>query len=513
MIFAAFLLIGILVSYGVKTKLIRENLVFPIILIMYVVSLLPSLIIPYIIDDLDHLTTLSLAIDTNHVREWITAPHNEHVMPIIKSLYYFAYNNFGIDPMFMHLVIIFIAAANLWLVYRLLSCLMPSSLIPIIGAAIFAGSNLMDLSLFVICDTHIHYSLLFLLLLFYAQFKYFSTKKSGWLWVVFLSTLLAPLTFGLAHVSLFAAYLFEKFCIPATYHEKKKTSLVFVAAGWIIGLIPYFLNINKIIHTNHYHDIGGNSAFDKINIFRTLHYLGSYFYNDFFLYILPDLYLAAGLLFLCVYATWTNKNQIKKAKLLFPLFFGFFPTLIVYVFRSQWGTIGVQHSRYDVFPLVGVIFLYAFLLEKWFEQKNTLKERYYLHVLILCFVIVSLGSAYRYDKAQRLAKETSGIIQIFYLNYHDAFTGFFKANAVDKIAVKRTLLNFPLSPTLADKKGFNPPLTRYGRGNDFFAQFLLPKNIRERIVWSDTATDPRLLNYLKNPQNSPRYQYFIGAVQ
>ena len=59
MVFLSFLLIGYTISLAYKIKLIRENFIFPVIAVMYAVSFLPSLTIPYIIDDLDHLYFLS----------------------------------------------------------------------------------------------------------------------------------------------------------------------------------------------------------------------------------------------------------------------------------------------------------------------------------------------------------------------------------------------------------------------------------------------------------------------
>jgi hypothetical protein len=68
-----------LVAIGVRFNKIKTSLLFPILLGLYLTSLTPSLDIPYIIDDVDHLYNLSQAMETSRVGEWLLTPHNEHV--------------------------------------------------------------------------------------------------------------------------------------------------------------------------------------------------------------------------------------------------------------------------------------------------------------------------------------------------------------------------------------------------------------------------------------------------
>ena len=70
-----FFFITALVAIGVRFSKIKTSLLFPILLGLYLTSLTPSLDIPYIIDDVDHLYNLAQAMETSRVGEWFLTPH------------------------------------------------------------------------------------------------------------------------------------------------------------------------------------------------------------------------------------------------------------------------------------------------------------------------------------------------------------------------------------------------------------------------------------------------------
>ena len=86
-----FLGISFLVLFGISRGLVREKTVLATLVSLYAASLVSTFLIPYILDDLDFLQTLSLAMDSGSVLRWFFAPHNEHVIPAVKLLYYLFY--------------------------------------------------------------------------------------------------------------------------------------------------------------------------------------------------------------------------------------------------------------------------------------------------------------------------------------------------------------------------------------------------------------------------------------
>src|SRR6266404_9289818 len=136
-----FFFITALVAIGFRFSKIKTSLLFPILLGLYLTSLTPSLDIPYIIDDVDHLYNLAQAMETSRVGEWFLTPHNEHVIPMIKLLYYLFYKNFWVFPQAFHVVIMILMAGILFLIYQLLFRLTQSSLSDSTGCSVYAPSH------------------------------------------------------------------------------------------------------------------------------------------------------------------------------------------------------------------------------------------------------------------------------------------------------------------------------------------------------------------------------------
>ena len=162
MIFFAFLSISVLTAMGIRFNRIREGLIPGVLIAIYAASILPSLQIPYIIDDMDHLFQLSLSMESSTVARWMFTPHNEHVIPFLKFLYYIFYKNFWLYPQPFHLVIAAVCTGMLCVAYRLLLRLTNSRHAAFLGITILAATNLPDSAIYVITNSHIIFCLFFL---------------------------------------------------------------------------------------------------------------------------------------------------------------------------------------------------------------------------------------------------------------------------------------------------------------------------------------------------------------
>ena len=300
MIFLAFLFISLLITLGIRFDQIKENLLPYILIAIYASSILPSLQAPYMIDDIDHLFQLSQSIESSHVLQWIFTPHNEHVIPFLKLLYFIFYKNFWLYPQPFHLVIIAVCAGILCLAYHLLLRLTNSKYCAFLGITLLAATNLSDLAIYIITDSHILFCLFFTLLLFYAQYQYLSTKRKIWAVLIILSAVLAPATFSLGVTSLLFAFLFEWLCIPKELKKTNGSTMLIVFTGWALGLIPYLLSMGKIIYSDHYRDVTSSSAFEVMNIPEGTRLLLLYFCQNLIPELLPHFYLSLGLFFFAV---------------------------------------------------------------------------------------------------------------------------------------------------------------------------------------------------------------------
>ena len=97
MIIAESLFAVALLFYALRRNYISDyGLIIYVMLVVFVFSLFPSLSIPYIIDDLDHLHYMAAALHYHLVLLWMLMPHNEHVIPFIKAIYLFCYHYLGL---------------------------------------------------------------------------------------------------------------------------------------------------------------------------------------------------------------------------------------------------------------------------------------------------------------------------------------------------------------------------------------------------------------------------------
>jgi len=498
-----------LVAIGVRFNKIKTSLLFPILLGLYLTSLTPSLDIPYIIDDVDHLYNLSQAMETSHVGEWLLTPHNEHVIPLIKLLYYLFYKNFWVFPQAFHVVIMVLMAGILFLIYQLLLRLTQSPLSAFIGCSVAASTNLMDNAIFIITDTHILFCTFFFLLLFLSQYQYTTTQRPMWLALIFISTVLGPSTFALGLTSLFFAFLFGWLCCPRSSKTFSKMMVV-VFLGWALSLIPYLVSLGQVIYTPHYKDIGGQSAFDIMNIHSATVYFVIYIFAGLIPQVLVHSSISIGVFLILAGAALYYRKSIAWRPILFFFCWGSLLSLVIFTFRIAWGPAQVGFARYDVLPVIMLAGIYTLILHPLFQDERIAftHPRYHYLIYLVCFFLISLGGMNRYTQAFRIASETTSIIQNFYLKFRYAFEDYVKETRPQELVqVKNVMLIHPTSPSLTNKVGLSPLLTRYPRRARFYAQYILPPDIRKKFVWGE-KTDELLLNYFTDPRHQKGLEDF-----
>jgi len=504
LILFSFTLISALVFVGLRRGFLREKALPHILIAIYGTSLIPSLRVPYIIDDTDHLFLLSTAIESSRVTSWLFAPHNEHVIPALKALYYFCYKSFWLNPEPFHLVVILICMGVLYATYYLLRGITGSVYAAFLGASILAATNLLDLASFVTTNSHIIFCLFFFLLLFFSLHKYFSGEKR-WSFVAAFSMLLLPATFSLGLSSILYIFLFRWLCVPSGYKKKLDGGKILIALSvcWGLSLIPYLRSMNAIIFAKEYQFVSATSSMEAAKLFSAAAYLVRYFYHDLLPGLLPGPYLSLALFFFAIAASSRYKKLVNWKIIGFFLIFGLSTSLIIATFRIAWGELSLSCSRYHVFPVITACLVYALLVAPLLKDKINARiiKKYSTFIYLFCLLLASYSGMIRYNRAQKVADETSVLVQRFNVELRSAFAGYLESVPEDKkVTVYDSLIIIPRAPSLTTRKGFNPSLSRYGRNLSFYAQYVLPKNIRERIVWGET-TDKEFLSYLNAHSN------------
>ncbi len=499
MILAASLLAVAVLFFAIRLNLVRDDRLIPfLMLVFFVFSLFPSLSIPYIIDDVDHFHNMAKAIQTHALTGWLMAPHNEHVIPLLKAIYLFCYTYFWLNPEIFHLLIIAVCVGIILLTYKLVFALTKSAPAALIGGSIMAATNLFDDTIFVITNAHILFSLFLFLLLFYAVYQYSLQKKASWRLTAFSAVLLLPSTFALGLTSIVFAVLFVCLCLPPDLRRASKGLFPSLLAAWILSLLPYVCAMDAIVHADHYKDLGARSVFEIANFLTPVPLLIEHVTMKLIPSTIANPYLAFGLFFMSLFAAANHAKEIEWKKIIFFTLFGLFNNFIIYVFRSAWGPAYLDFPRYYVFPMAMIALCYPLILGPSFQNKPQIRRMpTHLLVHLLCALAVIYGSIVRYNNGRLLMRETL-IMQSFYINFRKAFADYVQGqNGTESLRIKDVNITLPPVSRLASKGSHPPPIARYpARPMKFYAQYILPAQINSRIIWAE-ETDPAFLEHLK----------------
>src|SRR6266498_4397274 len=130
-----------------------------------------------------------------------------------------------------------------------------------------------------------------------------------WLALIFISTVLGPSTFALGLTSLFFAFLFGWLCCPRSSKTFSKMMVV-VFLGWALSLIPYLVSLGQVVYTPHYKDIGGQSAFDIMNIHSATVYFVIYIFAGLIPQVLVNSYISMGVFLILAGAALYYRKSI-----------------------------------------------------------------------------------------------------------------------------------------------------------------------------------------------------------
>ena len=500
MIFIESLIATAFLYLALRRNLIKEYSVISwLMLIVFLFSLFPSLSIPYIIDDVDHFHNLALALRNHQVIQWLFAPHNEHVVPVIKSIYLLCYQHLGLDPEVFHLIVLGICAGIIILIYKLILALTQNPLAALTGGCIMAASNLTDDAIFIGTNSHIFFCMFFFLLLFYAVYQYARYQKSLWYWTAVFSILIVPSTFALGLTSIIFVFLFVTLCLADDLRPKLKNLWPLLCLGWFVSLIPYLYAFNTIIHTDHYKDVHAHNILGVVHFVSPLSLLGKYVAARLIPGVFTNMYMAFGLFFLCAYTALAYTKEIAWKRIAFFALFGLFNNFIIFIFRGAWGAYKLDTARYYVFPLVMLACCYPLILDIYTQHKPQIKKvSVGLLVYLICFFAVIYAGLIRYKNSDILLKETM-VMQNLDVNFKKAFGDYFQDHpAVTELNIKDGGVTLPAFPWPPSQPGMMVPIARYkSRLMSFYACYMLPPSINSRIHWGKT-TDPDFLAYLKD---------------
>ena len=514
-IFLTFLFTGLLTVFCVKRNLIEETYIPYLLMGIYAVSITPSLQIPYMIDDTDHLFQLARAMESSTVFQWMFTPHNEHTIPFLRLLYYVFYKYFWLHPQPFHLAVIAVCTGILCISYHLLFKFTNSKYTAFLGITLLASSNLPDMAIFVTTNSHIIFCLFFLMLLFYAQYQYCTHKSKGSIALIILSALLAPLTFALGILSLVFAFLFEQLCIPKKLKSTNGSTMMYVFIGWLLGFIPYLITLDKIVYSDQYKFVGATSSFQVMNIWLGAKILMLYFYHDLIPGLLPNLYLSMAIFFLAVSIGYTHRKHVDWKRIIFFLITGFTFNFIIYIFRVAWGPKALSVSRYDVFPGLMLCMIYIILLNPFLKKHAVYIASPAKKTIIYCcaFLLISYSGMLRYNKANRVCSETYLTIQRLNIDLKTTTVNYFKEYPhVGHLTLKNRMVFIPRLPSLLTKRGFYPYPTRYARPLSFYNQYVVPEDIRKKITYAK-KTDPLFLDYIKAERWQDNLKSFTSLVE
>ncbi len=364
-----------------------------LILVFFAFSLSSGFTIPYVRDDIDHLHLLAGGIHSGHVFAWLMAPHNEHIAPFFKAIYLFTYKNFGLDPLWFHVIMGMIVVGCLVLVQELIFFLSRSRMAALLGLAIMAGSNLFDQAIFVGTNSHIFLPLFLFLFLFYSLARYSVAPDSLWGGISLGAVLCLPLTFALGLTSVIGVWLFQRFSLSDKGKENLSrifSALVFV---WAIGFLPYLFSFNALIHAPHYHDFGLNSAWQAARFPLSVGLSVWQVVAIVIPRLLGGAVLSWAIFLLCFAVMARGLGKIEWRKVIFIFCFFFVQTLIIFTFRSAWGRFWLTEPRFLVFPVTMAALVYPLILGDFLENKLVGGGRQRQRFFVFCVCLLPFTAA------------------------------------------------------------------------------------------------------------------------
>ena len=470
-----------------------SKLAITILSALLLFSLLPSFDLPYMVDDYDLLRELNISQNPSQFLMSFFAPHNEHIMPLVRTIYYVFYRFFWLNTIPFHILIWLVYLLLIFFIHKLLYGITGSYTASLTGAFLFGFSNMYLSTLTLIPFSHTIFCLFFIVFLCYSVFRYAETEKAGWLVISFFSTLCAGFTLVYGSFSFFIALLFFFLCIPKDTKKSLKKSVYALTpsfAAFVLVAIAYAaftqndtLIINKI-------NVAKISLFVSKAIFSCL--IPGVLNNR----IISQFLFIAFLIFLV--------KSYKFFRWKASLFFIFLIVVIcgaTYIARSDFGEARIlSWKRYYLLPLFGLTSLYALVLDAFLKSSKVRLKKSIINILFFFLIILGcITVLQRFDFTNNFVLHTK-ISFYFCRDFRNCITDYRDTEKSDVLNLKNKSIYFPAYIYPSPK-----PLS-------FYAEFILPKKWLGYIAWG-SRTDRSFINFLKENKDKYKAFYYMFLIE
>ncbi len=247
-----------------------------------------------------------------------------------------------------------------------------SKLTGILGVVIWAGANVIDSSLFRISNSHLHFSAVFYLLLFYSMSRYFREGGDRWIYGIMAGLILTPLTFSTGVFTIFLGPLYLWLCVPQKDKKKTKTFLIVLIVVWLLTLIPCLLNLGNIFHWG---EAGRESILQSMNLSQGLNNMSFYYFKFLPLKMFPSKGIFFFLLAATVLTVILRKDRSYVRKVIFFVTLSLSISILLIVFRSHIID-SYRYARYYGFTLISIAIIIPIMLIP-LKQVNILLQCFY----------------------------------------------------------------------------------------------------------------------------------------
>lgn len=469
--------------------------IYVILLFIFIILLnLPLINLSFEQDEIDILYHISAIKNVSELFSFLFAHHNEHLSFLTYFIYFVLYKIWGMNIIPFSTLGLSIHFMSSLLILRIIYNSTDDYLLSMIGAMIFAISNISLFLQWKIVALQLGLSNLFILSIIFLlnKFSLHSCKiKLQYRYTILL--LLSIFSFGTMGTSVIIFVL-----IPAFYYsflkndekvniKKARNNSTTILIGSILGLILWFIKGTNWIFQKHYITFGKSSLFESFNLFGGILFSFLAFIKLFLkIYNIP---LSILLIIIMIFSIIKYYKKIDYKKCMFSVLFIISAFFIVFAFRYDWKD-SYLWSRYYLIPSAGYSFLFIYLTRDSFILLARKRKHIFLLILSLLFIIqIFLG-----------VRQNINIADYYYINNYDRLekfkTEYFAlAEKFNKeLLLKDTTIQITKSENI---KQFSQYIRIITKGNN-------------NIIWAE-QTDEQLRLYLKSNRNSfPIFSQFIN---
>jgi len=468
-----------------------------ILFLILTFSLLPSLQVPYLMDDFDIIRGLNTSRGPANFTRCLFTPHNEHNVPVIKCFYWLFYRFFWLNSWPFHILIIATYFFLSLMLYMLLFRMTGSQAVSLIAAALFAVSNAYTPTIITTTYCHILFSVFFVFFLLYSVFRYCETEKKAWQAASFVACLFAGLTFALGLAAFFLAALFLLLCVPKELRggQKKIGRTLFpLFVAFIFVAVTYVLFSTEIMHVVPDEMLKGKllSLFTGINASQKI----ALFFKPILANLMPILacirFVSIGLFSACLFFLIAGYRSVNWKRIVFFLSVIVFNYAAVSIFRGRFRE-GQAYLRYNLMPAVCLVSIYAISFEPFLKKQKKHTKKIITNAIFAGLIILSVFTLFQRFDFVRSYVLNAKVSYYFCLQFRDAVTGYLNRKDRDALNLANTVISFP------------PYIYPYQRPLSYYGDIVLSRNTIKSIRWGIMIDKP-FLSYLRI--NKDKYRIF-----